>query len=1051
VLQSIIKFSLSQRLFVSIIALIMVLAGVKSWLNIPIDAFPDISPTQVKLVLKAPGMTSVEIESQVTRLIETELLGIPAQEMLRSTTKYSITAITIDFKEGTDIYWARQQVNERLMKVWSSLPSNISGGMAPMSTPLSEMFMFSVENPNLTLSQRRELLDWQIRPLLRTVAGVADVNSLGGFVKTFEISPNILTMQQLNISFKDIEDALNNNNLNGGIGRLIKGNDTLILRTQGRLVNIDGLAKLVIKAEDNQIIRLNDIATVTIGHLTRYGAVTKDGKETTQGLIIALKNSNTAEVVAKVKAKLAEITSSLPEGTIINVFYDRSNLINTAIGTITSALGQAVILVIILLAIFLGDLRSAIVVSLSLPFAALMTFILMAYFNLSANLMSLGGLVIAIGMLVDASVVVVENIVNQLAKNKSLPRLHVIYRACKEVAVPVVVGTTIVIIVFSPLLTLTGLEGKLFTPVALTIVFAMISALLVSLTIIPIIASVLLKNEVIKEPKLVIELQSFYKKTLSRMLAAPKAFVISISVVLLISAVLFIGLGKSFMPLLDEGDIIVQLEKSPSISLSSSIDLDKQIEKSLLAQIPEITQIVARTGSDELGLDPMGLNETDVFMELAPRDEWRFDTKAELVQEIREVLKQFPGINIGFTQPIQMRVSEMLTGSTGDVSIKVFGNNVNTLAKLANDIAKLTMKIKGSADVQAALIEGGKYLNIELIPEIAMQAGMTTAELSKFLKSQLEEFSVATILQGKKSIPVVFSNHTNIGSADNTKQETHNKTVTSLAELKAMMILMPNHSLMPLDTIAHISFKDGPLLITREKGNRFVSISTNVVGRDVVGYVDELNTQISQQIEMPSGYTLVFGGEFENQQRATKNLLIVVPAALILIFIILFITFNSLAKAGLILANIPFAVMGGIIALYLSGEYLSVPASVGFIALLGIAVANGVVMVSYFEQTKMLISDINHRVIDGANRRLRPILMTASTGMFGLIPLAFATGPGAEIQKPLAIVVIGGLITSTIATLYLLPLFYALMESSLLKNASIKKANHQPLTKAAEA
>jgi len=1038
-----IKFSLSQRLFVSIIALIVVIIGAKSWLNIPIDAFPDISPTQVKIVLKAPGMTSVEIESQVTRIIETELLGIPAQEMLRSTTKYSITAITIDFEQGTDIYWARQQVNERLMNVWSSLPENISGGMAPMSTPLSEMFMFSVENPNLSLTQRRELLDWQIRPLLRTVAGVADVNSLGGYVKTFEISPDILIMAQLKISFSDIEQALANNNINGGIGRLIKGNDTLVLRTQGRLTHLTDLEKLVIKSvtkegQGNKVIRLSEIATVNIGHLTRYGAVTKDGKETAQGLIIALKNSNTAQVVRNVKAKLAEIAPSLPKGTQINVFYDRSNLIDTAISTITSALAQAVILVIILLAIFLGDLRSSIVVSLSLPLAALMTFILMNYFNLSANLMSLGGLVIAIGMLVDASVVIVENIVNQLSKNKSLPRLHVIYRACKEVAVPVVVGTIIVLIVFSPLLTLTGLEGKLFTPVALTIVFAMISALLLSLTIIPIMASFLLKDEAVKDPKMVTAMQHFYKRTLTKMLAAPKVFMLSISAILMLSGVLFMGLGKSFMPLLDEGDIIVQLEKSPSISLQASIDLDEQIERVLLEQIPEIKQIVARTGSDELGLDPMGLNETDVFMELAPSDEWRFDTKAELVQAIRDVLIQFPGINIGFTQPIQMRVSEMLTGSTGDVSIKVFGNDVNTLAKLANDIAEVTHKVTGSADVQAALIEGGKYLNIELIPEVAMQVGMTVKELSIFLKSQLEEFTVSEILQGNKSTAVVLSNHTNVS----VNKHVTAKSITSLAELKSMMVLMPDHSLMTLETIADIRFKSGPLLIEREKGNRFVSISTNVVGRDVVGFVDELNQQISKQVTMPSGYTLVFGGEFESQQRATKNLLIVVPAALILIFIILFTTFNSLTKSALILANIPFAVMGGIIALYISGEYLSVPASVGFIALLGVAVANGVVMVSYFEQTKMLINDLNHRVIDGANRRLRPILMTASTGMFGLIPLAFATGPGAEIQKPLAIVVIGGLITSTITTLYLLPLFYArmerFMEARMISNAQVQ-------------
>lgn len=1027
-LQNIIKFSLSQRLFVSIIALIAIVIGMRSWVNIPIDAFPDISPTQVKIVLKAPGMTSVEIESQVTRVIETELLGIPSQEMLRSTTKYSITAITLDFKQGTDIYWARQQVNERLMNIWPSLPENISGGMAPMSTPLSEMFMFSIENPNLSLTEKRELLDWQIRPLLRTVEGVADVNSLGGFVKTYEISPDILKMQQFKIAFTDIEHAIKNNNLNGGIGRMVKGNDTLILRTQGRLIDLDSLAKLVIKSENQKVTRLDDIAKISIGHLTRYGAVTKDGVEAVQGLIIALKNSNTADVVAKVKEKLAEIEPTLPQGTQVNVFYDRSNLIDTAIGTITSALGQAVILVIILLAIFLGDLRSSIVVSLSLPLAALMTFILMETFNLSANLMSLGGLVIAIGMLVDASVVIVENIVNGLAKNKTLPRLHVIFRACKEVAVPVVVGTTIVIIVFSPLLTLTGLEGKLFTPVALTIVFAMISALILSLTIIPILASLLLKDGAVKEPRIVTFLQGFYHRTLTSVLASPKTFMMTISVLLIVSLVLFTGLGKSFMPLLDEGDIIVQLEKSPSISLDASINLDEQIEDALLENIPEIKQIVSRTGSDELGLDPMGLNETDVFMELAPRNEWRFDTKAELIEEIRKVLQNFPGINIGFTQPIQMRVSEMLTGSTGDVSIKVFGNDVNILATLANNIADVVNKVNGSSDVQAALIEGGKYLNIELLPEIASQANMTTKALSNFLKSQLEEVTISAILEGKKSTPIVLSKPSNLNSSASHEQYNSHQNVSSLADLKQTLILMPDHSLVPLENIASISFKTGPLLIEREKGNRFVSISSNVVGRDVVSFVDEVNQKINQQVQLPSGYSLVFGGEFESQQRATKNLLIVVPAALILIFIILFTTFNSLSKSGLILANIPFAVMGGIIALYISGEYLSVPASVGFIALLGVAVANGVVMVSYFEQTRMIIIDLNHRVLDGAVRRLRPILMTASTGMFGLIPLAFATGPGAEIQKPLAIVVIGGLITSTITTLYLLPIFYSFME-----------------------
>ncbi|GAA5137441.1 MULTISPECIES: efflux RND transporter permease subunit [Thalassotalea] len=1019
-LNLLIKFSLTQRLFVSIFLFIALFFGAKAWLSIPVDAFPEISPTQVKIVLKLPGMNAVEIESQVTRIIETELLGIPSQEMLRSTTKYSITDITIDFKEGTDIYWARQQVNERLMSVMPLLPANISGGIAPMSTPLSEVFMFTVDNDDLSLTAKREILDWHIRPLLRTVEGVADVNSLGGFVKTYEIKPDVLAMQQYGISFEEIETAVIQSNKNGGIGRLIKGNDALILRTQGKFENIESIGQTVIKSVDGKFIQLKDIASVGIGALTRYGAVTKNSEEATQGLIIALKNSNTAQVIDDVKVKLKEIELSLPAGTTINVFYDRSTLIDTAITTITSALAQAVILVIVLLAIFLGDIRSSLVVSLSLPMSALLTFILMKYFNLSANLMSLGGLVIAIGMLVDASVVIVENILNRLALNQNSPRLHVIYRACKEVATPVFSGTLIIIIVFSPLLTLSGLEGKLFTPVALTIVFAMISALLLSLTIIPILASFLLKAGPVAQPRLVLFLQKIYGKTLESAIQKPKMLIMVGVLFLVVSIFLVQQLGKSFMPVLDEGDIIVQLEKSPSISLPASIDIDKQIEKALLAQTPELVQIVARTGSDELGLDPMGLNETDVFMELAPKEQWRFNTKAELIEDIRQTLKRFPGINVGFTQPIQMRVSEMLTGGTGDISIKIIGNDISVLADLAKKVSALAEKTRGGTDVQMAIIEGGKFVNITLIPEVASQFGLTIETLSHYLTSQIEGLQVSSLLEGNKSIPIMFNG---------LKQSTENtNTINSINALKSQLILMPNNQLIPLEEVAQVSFQTGPLLIEREKGNRFASVSVNVINRDVVGYVEDLSNQIKNTINLPTGYSLSFGGEFESQQRATNNLLLLIPIALGLIFIILFTTFNSIAKSGLIIANIPFALVGGIIGLYITDEYLSVPASVGFIALLGIAVLNGIVMISYFEQTKMFATDITRRVIDGAIRRLRPVLMTATTAMFGLLPLVFATGPGAEIQKPLAIVVIGGLVTSTFTTLYLLPIFYCWLE-----------------------
>lgn len=1013
-LTSVIRFSLTQRLFVLIVALILMLAGARAWFAIPLDAFPDISPTQVKIILKAPGMTPEEIEAQITVPIETELLGIPQQSILRSTTKYAISDITLDFEEGTDIYWARQQVSERLSAVWDSFPEGVSGGVAPMSTPLSEIFMFSLENPNLSLLERRQLLEWEIRPLLRTVPGVADVNILGGYAKSFSISPNPAAMAAAGVSFAALQQAIVENNHNEGAGKLTIGTDTIIVRSEGRIDDIDELKLLVIKADNAKVYRLQDLADIQIGHLARYGAVTKDGNETAEALIIALKDANTAQVVNNIKEKLAQISLTLPEGSQINTFYDRANLINTAIETISNALFEAVVLVIVLLALFLGNVRAALVVSLSLPLAALFTFLMMDYFNLSANLMSLGGLVIAIGMLVDSSVVVVENMVNLIATKQRLPRLHLIFRATKDVAIPVVSGTVIVIIVFSPLLTLSGLEGKLFTPVAITIVFAMLSALVLSLTVIPVIASYLVNEKAAKEPRAIEKLKHLYLGSLKACFGWQKPFMLTAFSLLIVSLGLFSLVGKTFMPTLDEGDIILQLEKSPSISLDASIAIDKQIQQTLLSQIPEIKQMVARTGADEIGLDPMGLNETDVFLELAPRSEWRFATKEQLIDAIRTVLLKYPGVNFNFTQPIQMRVSEMLTGSIGDVAIKVFGNDIETLGKLTGEIEQLVTATQGSVDVKMAMIEGSPFINLTLDNELARGFGMSTMEFARYLKSQLEGVVVTEVLQGKKRTPVLIANN--------------QAQISNINELQNQLLVMPDHSLKRLSDVAVLSYKQGPILIEREQGNRFSVITTNVQGRDIVGFVEELNSKIAKEIKLPSGYSVSFGGEFENQQRATSNLLLVIPIAIALITLILFTTFGSLAKSGLILANVPFAMMGGIVSLYLSGEYLSVPASVGFIALLGVAVLNGVVMVSYYEQTKYLFGSLRERVEQGAARRLRPILMTATTAMFGLIPLVFASGPGAEIQKPLAIVVIGGLLTSTITTLYLLPMLYFWLE-----------------------
>ncbi|MFV8817171.1 efflux RND transporter permease subunit [Haliea sp. E17] len=1010
---AVLRFALTQRLFILMLAALVVALGARAWLQIPIDAFPDISPTQVKIILRAPGMTPEEIEKQVTHPVETELLGIPHQQMLRSTTKYAITAITLDFVDGTDIYWARQQVNERLANLWDNLPADISGGIAPMSTPLSEMFMFTLENPSLSLMQRRELLDWEVRPALRGVAGVADVTVLGGYARTYQITPNLAQMAALGLTPAALRERLDTNNLNAGAGRIVEGNDTLIVRTEGRMESTEDIASLVVLSRDGINYRLSDVADVGIGHLNRYGAVTRNGEEAAEALVIALKDSNTADVVAGVKARLAQLEPTLPPGTRLNVFYDRSNLIDTAVGTITEALVLAVILVIGVLSLFLGDLRASLVVSLSLPLAALATFLWMSGFGLSANLMSLGGLVIAIGMLVDGAVVVVENITTQLAHRPGLPRLHLIYRASKDVAAPVVSGTVIVLIVFSPLLTMTGLEGKLFTPVALTIVFAMLSSLLLSLTVIPVLASLLLKAGSDSTPPYIRKLQALYRDSLHAVLRRPRTLLTVLPLLLLLAVVLLGFVGKAFMPTLDEGDVIVQLEKSPSISLEASVALDHQVETALLAAIPEIRQIVARTGSDELGLDPMGLNETDVFMELKPRDEWTVDSKEELISRMREVLQQFPGINIGFTQPIQMRVSEMLTGSRGDLTIKVFGDDIAVLAELVGQVQDQVQQMDGAVDVQAAVIEGGRFLNVRLNQQIAASYGMTVAAMADHLRSQLEGLVTAEIIEGKKRFPLVIASR---GSPAD--------PAASIASLKQQQVILPDGSLAPLVAIADISFREGPLLISRERGNRFGVVTSNVSGRDIVGFVGELQGRIEGAIALPTGYSVDFGGEFENQARATRNLLLVVPAALLLILVILFTTFRSLPLAMLILANVPFALVGGIGALFLSGEYLSVPASVGFIALLGVAVLNGVVMVSHFEQSASVIPEHEERVSRGAVKRLRPILMTAMTAMFGLLPLIFASGPGAEIQRPLAIVVTGGLLSSTFTTLYALPLAY---------------------------
>ncbi len=1013
-LARLVQFSLSQRLFVLLATLMVAGAGWYAYIGLPIDAFPDVSSTQVKVIMKAPGMTPEEVESRIAVPIEVEMLGIPKTRILRSITKYGLVDVTIDFEDGTDIYWARQQVSERLSGLSDTLPAGTDGGMAPITTPLGEVFMFTVEGDALSLVERRSLLDWVIRPALRTVPGVADVNALGGVVRAFEVVPDLLKMAASGVTMTQLKEAINANNRNDGAGRLGEGEEVLLVRSEGSIASLDDLRAIVVTTKNGAPVRIGNLAEVKIGTLTRNGVVTQSGKdEAVQGLVLALAGANARQVVEGVRKKLAELQPTLPNGVQIKTFYDRASLVTKAVSTVSKALLEATILVVVLLVLFLGNIRAALTVALVLPLAILIAFILMRGFGMSANLMSLGGLAIALGMLVDAAVVVVENIVQRLATDPTagrLPRLHTVYRAVREVALPVTSGILIIITVFLPLLTLQGLEGKYFVPVALTIVFALAGSLILSLTVIPVLASYLLREVKHEEPWLSRKLLALYEPALAWGLHHQRAVAVVAVGLLLAAGVVYTQVGKTFMPTMDEGDLIVGIEKLPSISLEQSAALDLKIHQAIMKAIPEVTGIVARAGSDEIGLDPMGLNQTDTYLQLKPPSEWRMKSKEALMDELRKVLDLMPGIEYSFTQPIDMRISEMIIGVRGDLAVKIFGPDLDKLNEYASQIESLLQTVPGNQDVYTIKNDGVQYLRVTVDRLQAGRLGLSVDEIQDALRTQIEGQRAGMVIEGNRRTPIVLR-----GTA---------AVRLSPAEFSAMRITTKDGNTVPLTGVATLERASGPVKIDREMGSRYSVVVANVGGRDLVGFVEEAKALVALKSPLPAGYRITWGGQFENQQRAAARLTVVVPVALGLIFIILFATFRSIRQALLILSNIPFALVGGIVALWVTGEYLSVPASVGFIALLGIAVLNGVVLVSYFNQLQSEGMKLSEVVIQGAKRRLRPVLMTASITAFGLIPLLFATGPGSEIQRPLAIVVIGGLITATVLTLMLLPILY---------------------------
>ncbi|WP_164500794.1 efflux RND transporter permease subunit [Helicobacter pylori] len=1011
-LASIIEFSLRQRVIVIVGAILILFFGTYSFIHTPVDAFPDISPTQVKIILKLPGSSPEEMENNIVRPLELELLGLKGQKSLRSVSKYSISDITIDFDDSVDIYLARNIVNERLSSVMKDLPVGVEGGMAPIVTPLSDIFMFTIDG-NITEIEKRQLLDFVIRPQLRMISGVADVNSIGGFSRAFVIVPDFNDMARLGVSISDLESAVRVNLRNSGAGRVDRDGETFLVKIQTASLSLEDIGKITVSTNLGHL-HIKDFAKVISQSRTRLGFVTKDGVgETTEGLVLSLKEANTKKIITQVYQKLEELKPLLPSGVSINVFYDRSEFTQKAIATVSKTLIEAVVLIIITLFLFLGNLRASVAVGVILPLSLSVAFIFIKLNNLTLNLMSLGGLIIAIGMLIDSAVVVVENAFEKLSANTKTTKLHAIYRSCKEIAVSVVSGVVIIIVFFVPILTLQGLEGKMFRPLAQSIVYALLGTLVLSITIIPVVSSLVLKATPHSETFLTRFLNKIYAPLLEFFVRNPKKVILGAFVFLVASLSLFPFVGKNFMPTLDEGDVVLSVETTPSISLDQSKDLILNIESAIKKHVKEVKSIVARTGSDELGLDLGGLNQTDTFISFIPKKEWSVKTKDELLEKIIDSLKDFKGINFSFTQPIEMRISEMLTGVRGDLAVKIFGDDISALNELSFQIAQVLKGIKGSSEVLTTLNEGVNYLYVTPNKEAMANVGISSDEFSKFLKSALEGLIVDVIPTGISRTPVMIRQESDFAS--------------SITKIKSLALTSKYGVLVPITSIAKIEEVDGPVSIVREDSRRMSVVRSNVVGRDLNSFVEEAKKVIAQNVKLPPSYYITYGGQFENQQRANKRLSTVIPLSILAIFFILFFTFKSIPLALLILLNIPFAVTGGLIALFAVGEYISVPASVGFIALFGIAVLNGVVMIGYFKELLLQGKSVEECVLLGAKRRLRPVLMTACIAGLGLIPLLFSHSVGSEVQKPLAIVVLGGLVTSSALTLLLLPPMFMLI------------------------
>jgi len=1024
-IQSLIRGALNQRLVVVVLAFVLMAFGLNAARKLSVDAFPDVTNVQVQIATEAPGRSPEEVERLVTAPIEISMTGLPAMTEIRSLNKAGLSLITLVFTDQTDVYFARQLVMERLIEIGQRLPQNVTPILGPVSTGLGEVYQYTLERADdgdrtlsvEELTRRRNTQDWVVRPLLRSIPGVAEINSQGGYVKQYQVLVNPDRLRHYGITLQEVYRSLALNNANSGGGVLPQFAEQYLIRGLGLISDTEDIRNIVLKESGGVPVMIRNVADVQIGHDVRVGALVKNGvTESVGGVVMMLRGGNAKEVVSRIQERVAEINDKgmLPEDLRIVSYYDRSELVDSALQTVIKVLIEGVILVVVVLFLFLGDVRSSLAVVATLVLTPLLTFIVMNHFGLSANLMSLGGMAIAIGLMVDGPAVVVENAHVHLARPAGQQsRLQRILPAVMEVATPVIFGISIIILVFLPLMTLSGMEGKMFAPLAYTIAIALFISLLLSLTLTPVLSSYLLKVEPGQgehDTRLISAMKKPYLPLLRAALNSPKKTFIGALVVFLGSLAVVPLLGTAFIPEMKEGSVVPGINRVPNISLEESIRMEQKA-MALVMTVPGVKSAVSSVGRGESPADPQGQNESTPIVSLKPRDEWPDGwNQDDIAEEIRKKLLQLPGVQIVMAQPISDRVDEMVTGVRSDVAVKVFGEDIDMLKKKADEIARVARGVAGAYDLRVEQVAGQQYLSVDINRQAIARLGINVADVHDVIETAIGGKVATEVYEGTRRynavvrLPESFRNN--------------------VAAIRSQLITTADGAAVRLENVANITVHDGPAQISREAAQRRIVVGVNVKDRDLGGFVTELRAAVEKQVALPEGYRLEWGGQFQNMERALGHLSIIVPVTIAAIFFLLFLLFGSLKLATLIIMVLPFASIGGIFGLFIAGEYLSVPASVGFIALWGIAVLNGVVLVSYIRSLRQAGTPLREASQLGATSRFRPVMMTATVAMLGLVPFLFSTGPGSEVQRPLAIVVIGGLVTSTLLTLVVVPALY---------------------------